>query len=248
MANHSQSLTSLNRDLLPQMTQTKSWPAEVDLAEWTDRWLTWRTQDLAVSYAPDLDGGGSSFGQRYLPVLATLYPNRRFTSCFEWCSGPGFIGFSLLANGVCDQLYLNDIYLPNIRAIQSTIDQNQSLCHDRVWYQHCGQISQLPAHWRFDLVVANPPHFNPNLGQYFSMIWGPNNRLCTDPNWQVHEEFFDNINPHLSDDAVILLQENMSGSGPIMFQPMIERNGFRINDCYHETALPQMYYIEIRRR
>ena len=28
---------------------------------------------------------------------------------FEWCSGPGFIGFSMLGNGLCETLCLSDI-------------------------------------------------------------------------------------------------------------------------------------------
>jgi hypothetical protein len=44
-----------------------------------------------------LDGGGSSFGQGYIPFLKSRgMPKQQ--RVFEWCSGPAFIGFSILAH------------------------------------------------------------------------------------------------------------------------------------------------------
>ena len=55
--------------------------------------------DLRVHYKKHLDGGGSDFGQEYIPLLRSLGMPRQ-TRVFEWCSGPGFIGahvFDVLA-------------------------------------------------------------------------------------------------------------------------------------------------------
>jgi len=68
----------------------------------------WRTTTkyagLRVHFKTHLDGGGSTFGQNFLP-----FPDQRGMPrqdrAFEWCSGPGFIGFSLLAFGFCDTLW-----------------------------------------------------------------------------------------------------------------------------------------------
>ena len=46
---------------------------------------------VTVSYKRHLDGGGSTFGQEFIPVLrARGMPKQK--RAYEWCSGPGFIG------------------------------------------------------------------------------------------------------------------------------------------------------------
>jgi len=63
---------------------------------------------LRVHFKTHLDGGGSTFGQNFLPFLDQRgMPHQG--RVFEWCSGPGFMGFSLLAFGFCDTLCLVDI-------------------------------------------------------------------------------------------------------------------------------------------
>jgi hypothetical protein len=63
---------------------------------------------LQISFARHLDGGGPTFGQEFVPFLRSrgmpVQPR-----AFEWCAGPGFIGFSLLSNGLCQTLCLADI-------------------------------------------------------------------------------------------------------------------------------------------
>jgi hypothetical protein len=61
-----------------------------------------------LSYKLHLDSGGSTFGQDFIVYLR----NRRMPKqarTFEWCAGPGFIGFSLLGLGLIETLCLADI-------------------------------------------------------------------------------------------------------------------------------------------
>src|SRR5215469_7467083 len=54
-----------------------------------------RRYGVLVFDRDDLDGGGSSFGQDYIRALTEI----GITSCsraFEFCCGPGYIGYSLL--------------------------------------------------------------------------------------------------------------------------------------------------------
>jgi methylase of polypeptide subunit release factors len=199
---------------------------------------------IKVFYTLDLNGGGTSFGQRYSYVLSKLYPNRTFENCFEWCSGPGFIGFSLLSRKICNNLYLNDIYLPAIESIQKTIEKNPDLCKDHVFYQHTQSMSDLPDDWKFDLVIASPPHWNPNLDQFVTKFQF-RDRICCDLDWKIHSDFFSNIKKHLRPDGIILLQENSYASGPEMFRSVIEQNGLVINDAYSESKENNFYYLEI---
>lgn len=200
---------------------------------------------IEIQYNDEMDGGGTTFGQRYRHVLAELYPNKTFENCYEWCSGPGFIGFDLLSRNFCEKLYLSDIFKPAIRTIARTVRINKEHCENRVFFSHSQTISDLPQDWKFDLVVSNPPHWNQNSGQMITKIHY-NYRVTSDLDWRIHQEFFDNIKNHLNPGAVILLQEHSYGSGPDLFKTMIENNGMSINDCYWESNNPDFYYLEIK--
>ena len=203
--------------------------------------------DFAVCHDSSEDGGGSWFGQEYIPVIRSRY-QRRFRRCLEWCAGPGFIGFGILDHGLCDELVLMDRNPQAQRSVAETCDRNG--CHDRVEFYLCDRVAALPQHMMFDLVVANPPHYLecPGDDNY--------QRLAVDPGWAAHEEFFQNIGSRLAADGVILLQENQAGSlaGAADFWHMIHGNGLAITAYWTsanhwDTDGPvQIYYIEIQHR
>jgi methylase of polypeptide subunit release factors len=107
----------------------------------------------------------------------------------------------------------------------------------------------LPDQVQFDLVVANPPHYLecPGDDNY--------QRIAVDINWQSHQDFFAHIGQHLTDNGVILLQENQAGSlnGVEDFRTFIESNGLRVQDSFVSDKFfdpngpTQIYYIEIVR-
>jgi methylase of polypeptide subunit release factors len=203
-------------------------------------------ENFQISYDSTEDGGGTWFGQEYVSELQRY--NRRFGRCLEWCSGPGFIGFALLAHGICDDLILMDRYALSASSVAETVERNR--CRDHVRFYNLDCLTALPDHERFDLVVANPPHY--------LICPGDDNyqRIAVDPDWQAHEEFYRHIGSHLNPDAVILMQENQAGSlqGPAEFLPMIERNGLRVtaywtSPQYFDRSGPaQIYYMEIRQK
>ena len=209
------------------------------------------TNDITVCYHQSLDGGGSApnIGQRYSHVIAQLYPNRVFGNCYEWCSGPGFIGFDLLSRNICNNLYVSDIYYPAIESVKATIEYNKERCDEHVFYHHSQQIADLPKDWRFDLVVSNPPWWNPSNGRIIVDIEPDlRNRISADDRWELHSEFYSNIRRHLNPDGIILLQEGSYASGPEDFAEVIEKNGMYINDCYWETYNKNIYYLEVKQR
>ena len=203
---------------------------------------------ITVFYDSCMEGGGTWFGQDYLEVIRNRYPNQRFDKCYEWCSGPGFIGFALLDNGLCQNLCCSDIFEPAIERVNETKNFPPNNCADRVSAYATGSVGGLPEHEQFDLVVANPPHYLecPGDDNY--------QRIAVDINWQAHQDFFKHIKQHLTPDGVILLQENMAGSlkGIAEFEPFITSNGLEITDWfksdkYFDSDGPtQIYYIEIR--
>src|SRR3990167_6762042 len=78
--------------------------------------------NIKVFYLPELHGGGMDFGQDYLPVVRKLFGKVDYVC--EFASGPGFIGFSLLANDLCKKLCLVDINPLAIKCCKKTIEAN----------------------------------------------------------------------------------------------------------------------------
>lgn len=208
--------------------------------------MEFNANGIRVFYDSWMNGGGDWFGQEYIDVICDRYPGRIFKRCYEWCSGPGYIGFGILANNLTQGLTLSDQYESAIvDAVARTVQINQ-LQH-RVSAYVGSSLSVLPVHEQFDLVVANPPHYLecPGDDNY--------QRIAVDINWQAHQDFFSHIGQHLTEDGVILLQENQAGSlnGLEDFRPFIEQNNLKITDCFRSTQYydsngpTQIYYIEI---
>jgi methylase of polypeptide subunit release factors len=208
--------------------------------------MTFNANGIQVHYDSWMDGGGTWFGQEYVDIIQQRYPARKFDCCYEWCSGPGYIGFSILAHELAQNLCLSDRYDSAIdHAVTATVRHNR--LQDRVSAYVGSSLCILPEHEQFDLVVANPPHYLecPGDDNY--------QRIAVDVNWQAHQDFFAHIGQHLTDDGIILLQENQAGSlnGVEDFRPFIEHNNLKITDCfrssqYYDANGPtQIYYIEI---
>jgi methylase of polypeptide subunit release factors len=208
--------------------------------------MTFNTNGIQVHYDSWMDGGGTWFGQEYVDIIQQRYSKKTFDRCYEWCSGPGYIGFSILSHGLTQSLCLSDRYESAINnAVAATVQHNQ--LQDRVSAYVGSSLSVLPDHEQFDLVVANPPHYLecPGDDNY--------QRIAVDVNWQAHQDFFAHIGQHLTDDGIILLQENQAGSlnGVEDFRPFIEHNNLKITDCFRSTQYfdangpTQIYYIEI---
>jgi len=199
-----------------------------------------------VFYKPGMDGGGTWFGQEYADVIKELYRNRVFSNCLEWCAGPGYIGFNLLDHGLCKNLSLLEIHTPTA---EQAIKSKHSIfngCANAVTVYNAGSVAAIDPTTKFDLVVGNPPHF-PNASDDPDV-----SRIESDPDWAVHADFFKNIKTRLAPDGVILLQENMIGSTPSVFEPYINANNLRINSWFksknwfdYPDELCKIYYIEI---
>ena len=87
---------------------------------WLKPRLTEDYPGVRVHYKKKLAGGGQRFGQDYLRFLhESKMPTQN--RVFEWCAGPAFIGFSLLAHGLCETLCLADVNPSAVRACRRTI-------------------------------------------------------------------------------------------------------------------------------
>jgi hypothetical protein len=140
----------------------------------------WRKRSFGgvrVHYMKHLDGGGSGFGQDYVSYLQGRGMPRQ-ARVYEWCSGPAFIGFSLLGHGLAETLCLADINPEAVEVCRRTIADNR--LEDRVAVYHSDNLKDIPASERWDLVVSNPPHFVDDL---IGDLRGH------DPDWSIHRGF-----------------------------------------------------------
>lgn len=194
---------------------------------------------IRVSYKGYLDGGGRGFGRDFIPLLQQ-YGLPKQGRVFEWCAGPGFIGFSMLGHGLCSSLCLADINPEAVQACQHTVSENA--LSDRVSVYCSDNLLNIPSSERWDLVVSNPPHF---IDEYLGSLRGH------DPDWSIHREFLRTVEPFLKPGGVILLQENNAGSTVETFRPMIEQSGLKVafshGDLPFRTAQHQYYFIGIMR-
>ena len=192
------------------------------------KWLWWEVQGRAgtvlVAYEEQLNGGGLAFG---MDLVRHAYNAVGFNAgrCLEFCSGPAFIGFALVAAGVCDTLALSDKNPEAVRAIQQTLAHPANAwLHDRVDAYVSSGLDDIPATERWDLVVANPPHFA-------SADWDPallQNALTGDRDWALHRAFYSGVGPHLHRHSRIIFQENGHTSEIASFYDMILAGGLKL--------------------
>lgn len=213
------------------------------------RFRTKGPRDLVVYYTQEMEGGGTWFGQEYVSVVKQRYPDRVFDRCYEWCSGPGFIGYALLDHGVCRTVCFSDLYDPAVEMVRWTSRLPANSCADQVTAYLFRDLALMPAHEQFDLIVANPPH-NPG-GDAETLTRQHNTRIEQDPVWAGHQNFFSNIKKHLAPNGIILLQENAIGSSVKTFEPWITAAGLRVTDAfpspgYYIDEFTKIYYIEIQ--
>jgi methylase of polypeptide subunit release factors len=200
---------------------------------------------LDVFYEQHLIGGGQNWGHEvYAKLLdSDLAPVPK--KVFEWCSGPAFIGFSLLARGLCQSLCLADINPEAVAVCRETVKRNG--LEDRVSVYLSDNMQQIPESEQFDLVVGNPPHFDAPLDSDVRTM---------DPGWEVHKRFYCEVGDHLTEDGFIIIIENngtgrfakrrfLQASTTEILNPFIEDGGLKL---VYESVIkdvPRFYWTGI---
>jgi len=213
--------------------------------------VPYRTSTIAsvtVYYRNHLDGGGRGIGHWFIPFLQSRGMPKQ-PRIFEWCAGPGFIGFALLAHGLCESLCLADVNPEAVAACRRTIEANR--LSGRVSVYCSDNLRDIPATERWDLDVSNPPHFAEDYLHGAPTTEYSGDLRAHDPDWNVHREFFANISRFLNPGGVILLEENTAGSTADTFKTMIEESGLEIifvqGSTGQRTTDARIYWIGIKK-
>jgi methylase of polypeptide subunit release factors len=194
---------------------------------------------ITVMYRPELDGGGRTFGQDYISYVREHIG--KVDRVFEWCSGPGFIGFSLLAHDLCNTLCLADINPSAVEACKATVQANG--LEDRLSVHLSNNLHDMPATEAWDLVVGNPPH----SGTDQLLPWG-DRLIYMDDGWRIHHDFYLNIARFLKPEGQIVIQENVTVSTADTFRTMIAEGGLKLIGAEICASDPGYYYIRSVKR
>lgn len=200
---------------------------------------------IKTSYSIANDGAGTLFKEGFIKTLQNLFPNRKFNKCFEWCSGPGFLGYSTLGAGIADKLVLGDVHESalleaKITAIKNNIEHKVNFYHSNNW-------DDIPLSEQFDLIIGDPPMYR--YVHYQHEYFNYDKRLYLDEDWLIHKNFFKNVGKYLVDDGSIVIVENIYGSGLNTFADMIENSGLKIVDHFYQDKNPNsfLWYMHIKK-
>ena len=205
----------------------------------------WRIDNFDVFYTNKTNGGGDYFAIEYIDITKEWYTS--VDHVLEWCSGPGFIGFGMLASGLAKNVTLSDMYLPAIELAQQTKENNPTFTNNINVVQ--GKSLE-NVEGTFDLIVSNPPHWPSSeeaansLG-FDSTQFGHVEDILVDPNWHSHKEFFIKAKSLLATNGRILLQENYKGSTPETFRLMTQQAGLKISTYTKSEMYNDIYYLEV---
>jgi predicted RNA methylase len=193
---------------------------------------------LAVFDRPEQHRGGMAFGRDFPRVLNELGVGR-CRRLFEFCAGPGYIGYSLLAAGWCETLALSDVEAGAIATARHTAAYNG--LEDRVSAYVSDALDQIPETEQWDVVVANPPHFLPDPSR-------PDDIQVFDRDWSVHRRFYAAVERHMRPGGLVVVVENCAGSEPGVFEDMIRAGGGRPLTAYPGTDVrgePNGLYYQV---
>jgi methylase of polypeptide subunit release factors len=197
---------------------------------------------IKIYTADQFDGYGLQSLSDFINSVRQIVGGKKFQNALEWCCGPGYFGFMLHRYGIAKNVTLVDIHDPLEQAINQTIKEN--LLEESIKFVCSNNFQNVQG--TFDLIVGNPPHFNVDLEETEETIHYNEHRKFIDLDWQIHQDFFNNVGNYLSDDGSIILMENAKGSDPSVFFKMIEDNDLKINNVIKSLEFPNdIWYMEI---
>jgi methylase of polypeptide subunit release factors len=179
-------------------------------------------KNIRVNFLPHLEGGGRNFGQEFIRVIRDR--TGKVEHIFEYCAGPGFIGFSLLAHGLCEKLTLADVNPEAVKCCKQTVADNRLEGVVSVYLSDC--LTQIPTEEKWDVVVSNPPHWLSDEDKYRQNIRN------FDPDFIVHKNFYRDIHKFLKPGGTVLFQECEPATTSEDFLTMIEAAGLHVVDVF----------------
>ena len=144
---------------------------------------------------------------------------------YEWCSGSGPLGYTLLDENIVEHITFSDLYQVGIDDCLATAQHNNiTNSVDAFLSSTIAGIPQIDA---LDLVVSNPPHcWSQNPLELYSRT-----PFLLDKDMVAHKEFFKNIKARLSEKAELFIIEHDDNIKDVYIS-MGEQGGLTFIDWY----------------
>ena len=161
--------------------------------------------DLSVFYEKRFDGGGTTFGFNAITKSNIIDKIQDQGDVLEICSGPGFIGYTLLKYNKANRLVLSDIN-SEVRDLIETTNRFNNL---KVEFIQSDCFDSMEDSNKFDTIVSNPPHFKTERPNGYRS--SEEKLISLDYDMQFHKKFFELAHRYLKPNGKIVLIENCDG-------------------------------------
>ena len=161
--------------------------------------------DLSVFYEKRFDGGGTTFGFNAITKSNIIDKIQDQGDVLEICSGPGFIGYTLLKYNKANRLVLSDIN-PEVRDGIETTNRFNNL---KVEFIQSDCFDSMEGSNKFDTIVSNPPHFKTERPNGYRS--SEEKLISLDYDMQFHKKFFESAHKFLNPNGKVVLIENCDG-------------------------------------
>lgn len=175
---------------------------------------------LLVFDREDLNGGGLWYAQDFSRAMLH-FGIGKCERIFDFCAGPGYIGYYLFASGYCRTLALADINPQATDVARHTAHYNG--IEDVVKVYTSDVLDQIPPTEKWDLVVANSPVVP---GSEVNST----NIIDYDISGTLHRRFYASVKQFMNPGGLILTLHTRCDSSPEYFRPLIEAGGGRVVD------------------
>jgi len=195
---------------------------------------------IEVAHLANLDGGGPRTWPDF--VRMTKEHVGPVNHAYEWCAGPGYIGFALLGSGLCEKLTVADINPDAVAACRETVRRNG--LEDRVNVYLSDNLAGIPATEKWDLIIGDPPHFPAPLQRHIDDGFV---LRSVDHDWNVHRGFFGTVKQHTKPGTHLLLSESrVAGDNEELIVGMVENAGFELQGPIWEYPERTRYCMHAR--
>jgi methylase of polypeptide subunit release factors len=207
---------------------------------------------IKVLYTADLEGGGTTFGQDFFKIFNQLNLSPK-GNILEWCSGPGFIAFSILEHFSKSLTSMDLIDINRKAVLMAKLTIRKHRLHNVRARQ--SETIIFPREQKiYNLIIANPPHFQSKLLQFEKH---KNQIRFYDFGWKAHKRFLNEVVSIMDSDSILILQENNKGSTCSEFSAMVSEASNKNTQLLVErvigcagrmTSYDNFYYIVLRKK
>jgi methylase of polypeptide subunit release factors len=166
---------------------------------------TFNIIDLSVFYEKRFDGGGTTFGFNAITKSDIINKIQDQGDVLEICSGPGFIGYTLLKYNKANRLVLSDIN----SEVRDGIETTNRFNNLKVEFIQSDCFDSMEDSNKFDTIVSNPPHFKTERPNGYRS--SEEKLISLDYDMQFHKKFFESAHKFLNPNGKVVLIENCDG-------------------------------------